>query len=212
MNLFMHKKLSVRRIDMAARSNALSEITRFWLQECNGLFLRESVPVKLKRNNSDIDFIVTSPTGPVTLLDRITFKNAIVETKDERDFDPRGTDFAKRLRNDYNLLDRNRMISAEISCCFSMLKKQHHDEAEKIFGQGSDFSKIFVFHALNDSGIDNMLAELRGKDIHIVTSCEMLSDIQQFFGARSGAGVRNSLVGDILDMLITYHKWRPRKD
>ena len=67
---------------MAARSNALSEIARFWLQECYGLFLRESVPVKLKRNNSDIDFVVTSPAKSVTLLDRITFKNGEYLHKD----------------------------------------------------------------------------------------------------------------------------------
>jgi hypothetical protein len=213
---------------MAERSNALSEMARFWLQERYGLLLRESVPVKLKRNNSDIDFVVASPAGPVTLLDRIIFTNAIVETKDERDFDPHGADFAKRLRSDYERLQGNRMISDETTCCFSMLRKEHHAEAEKIFGQGADFAKIFIFHDLKKNGIEDMLAELRSRNIHVVTSFEMLSDIQKFFRDpqpaqakksgpdsqnlraplfRSGAGVRNSLVGDILDMLVTYHGW-----
>ncbi|MDR3363292.1 MAG: hypothetical protein LBO64_10725 [Desulfovibrio sp.] len=198
---------------MAARSNALSEIARFWLQECYGLFLRESVSVKLKRNNSDIDFIATSPAGAVTILDRIRVSKAIVETKDERDFDPHGTDFAKRLANDYKLLQGNCIISPETSCCFSMLRKEHHVEAEKIFGQGVDFSKIFIFHNLKKNGLEDILAELRNRDIHVVTSFEMMSDIQKFLKeSRSGAGVRNSLTGDILDMLVTYHKWEQRGD
>ncbi|MDR2725721.1 MAG: hypothetical protein LBC90_06610 [Candidatus Adiutrix sp.] len=194
---------------MATRNNALSEIARFWLQECHGLFLRESVPVKVKHGNSDIDFIVTSPEESVTLLERIKFKHAIVETKDERDYDKLGTKFAERLQKDYRLLQGNRMISAETSCCFSMLKEQHHKQAEEIFG-GNDFSKIFIFHSLNKTGLEDILAELCAKSIHVVTSSEILSDIQIYFkNHRHSAGIRNSLVGDILDMLITYHKWGP---
>lgn len=193
---------------MAARSNALSEMSRFWLQECHGLLLRESIPVKLKRNNSDIDFVAASPAGPITLLERITFKNAIIETKDERDFDPHGNDFAKRLVYDYKLL-QGKMNNGDVSCNFSMLKQQHHVEAEKIF-KGAEFAKIFIFHNLKSEGIEDMLADLRGRGIHIITSYEMLADIQRWFKKeRSGAGVRNTLVGDILDMLITYHGWRP---
>lgn len=196
---------------MAARSNALSEITRFWLQECHGLLLRESIPVKLKRNNSDIDFVAASPAGPVTLLNRITFKNAIIETKDERDFDPHGTDFAKRLSYDYTLL-QGRAIDEDVSCNFSMLKKQHHNVADKIFDE-ADFSKIFIFHNLKISGLEDMIADLHSLGIHVVTSSEVLQDIQGFFRtSRTGAGIRNSLVGDILDMLITYHGWGPRVD
>jgi len=198
---------------MGARSNALSEIVRFWLQERHGLLLRESVPVKLIRNNSDIDFVVMSPKGNTTLLedsdDPITFKNAIVEVKDERDFDKRGTDFAKRLRKDYNLLAENRMISVGTPCIFSMLKEQHHKKAEEIFGTEADFSKIFIFHNLNKNGLSDILADLRDRNIYFVTSFEILSDIQKFFReSRDGAGIRNSLVGDILDMLVTYHKWK----
>jgi hypothetical protein len=194
---------------MAARSNALSEITRFWLQECYGLLLRESIPVKLKRNNSDIDFVAASPAGPVTILNRITFKKAIIETKDERDFDPHGADFANRLGYDFALL-QDRVIDADISCNFSMLKKQHHDVAENMFA-GAEFSKIFIFHNIKGAGLDGIIADLCSKNIHVVTSAEMLTDIQDFFKkSHPGAGIRNSLVGDILDMLITYHGWEAR--
>lgn len=196
---------------MAARSNALSEITRFWLQECHGLLVRESVPVKLRRNNSDIDFVATSAANEVTLLQRITFKNAVIETKDERDFDPRGTDFAKRLRQDVSLL-QDGVIDTDVSCNFSMLKKKHHEVAQEIFA-GADFAKIFIFHNIKTIGLEDVTADLRSRNIHIVTSFEVLSDIQDFFkNSRSGAGIRNSLVGDILDMLFTYHKLGPRAD
>lgn len=191
---------------MAERSNALSEITRFWLQECHGLLLKESIPVKLKHNNSDIDFAATSPAGSVTLLNRITFKNAIIETKDERDYDSRGTNFSKRLIYDFGLLHNN-FINNDVPCNFSMLKKQHHEVAERIFNS-ADFAKIFIFHNIKSIGLEEIIADLYSRNIHVVTSSEMLSDIQVFFKkSRSGSGIRNSLVGDILDMLITYHGW-----
>jgi hypothetical protein len=198
---------------MATRSNALSEIARFWLQECHGLLLRESVPVKVRQGISDIDFIVKSPAGPVTLLGRITFTNAIVETKDERDFDPHGSDLAKRLLQDYDKLNENGMVNAETLCNFSMLKEEHHKAAKGIFGQDAEFSKLFIFNNLNRTGLEAKLAELCGRGIHFATSSEILSDIQKFFReSHPGAGVRNSLVGDILDMLVKYHKLELRKD
>ncbi len=42
---------------MAARSNAIEELTRFWLQEFKGCLVREAVPVKVKYNLSDIDIV-----------------------------------------------------------------------------------------------------------------------------------------------------------
>jgi hypothetical protein len=128
---------------MATRSNALSEICCFWLQECKGLFIRESVPVKLQRNNSDIDFMVTAPAGPVTLLGEIKIKQAIVETKDERDFGSKGNDFAKRLLHDYEILKKYGINETKEHLCFSMLRKEHYCEATKIFGADVLFSKIF---------------------------------------------------------------------
>lgn len=192
---------------MATRSNALSEISRFWLQECYGLFIRESIPVKLKHNNSDIDFAATTPGLPVTILNKITFKNAIIETKDERDFDPNGKDFIKRLNYDFSIM-KNNFIDEDSKCNFSMLKKQHHDKAEEIF-HGVDFVKIFIFHNIyitNNEIIDRLIE----KDIYIIKSDEMLNDIINFMNTKyQGSGIRNSLIGDIFDMLIRYHKWGP---
>jgi len=197
---------------MAARSNALSEITRFWLQECQGLLLRESVPVELLRNNSDIDFIATSPNRKkVTLLGNISFVNAIVETKDERNYDKNGVDFSKRVAHDYdNNLDENYIIPKHAkNVNFSMLREQHNSKAMEIFG-GCSFVKIFIFHNLCKTGIETKLDDLKGKGIYFVTSREIIEDIfNNFSKYRKNAGIRNSLVGDIFDLLIDYHKWTP---
>lgn len=197
---------------MATRNNALSEISRFWLQECYGLFIRECIPVRVPRNWSDIDFAVTSRQGRVRLLQRIPIVNAIVETKDERDFDPRGTDFAKRLMNDFSVLEHG-VIDEKRSCNFSMLKQQHHEVATELFN-GEEFAKIFIFHTLKQSeALDPIIARLRDLNIHFITSAEMLGDIQEFLNSnKRTASIRNSLVGDILDMLITYHQWRAPED
>ena len=200
---------------MATRSNALSEIVRFWLQECHGLLLRESVPVKLQRNYSDIDFVVTAPgKKQVTLLSEIKFTNAIVETKDERDFDPRGLYFKKRLIADYEHIAASSNYTipkAEKNINFSMFRIQHHTKALDIFNE-QNFSKLFIFHKLDMHGIDDIITDLKNKDIHFISSEQILEDIHINFDTyRNGAGIRNSLVGDILDFLAHYHCWRPHK-
>jgi hypothetical protein len=48
---------------MATHSNALSELTRFWLERRHGCFLREEVPVPVPNGRSDIDFMAVIP-GP----------------------------------------------------------------------------------------------------------------------------------------------------
>lgn len=195
---------------MATRSNALSEIARFWLQECYGLFIRESIPVKLRYNNSDIDFAVTTPDIPITILNKITFKNAIIETKDERDFDPNGTDFTKRLLNDLSMMNEYFIDENKSGYCFSMLKEQHHKKAKEIFN-GNDLIKIFIFHNIKLSD-NSIIIPLADKKIYIVKSEEILDDIIKFFKTKyPGSGIRNSLIGDIFDMLIRYHKWMPIK-
>lgn len=196
---------------MGARSNGLSEITRFWLQDCHGLFLREVIPVPVNHGNSDIDFAATSPRGDITLLEPIPFQNAIIETKDERNFDPRGTDFTKRLLSDAARLNGD-FIPKGQRCNYTMLKEEHHTRAKGLFGSAT-FAKVFVFHNLKKTPeLETLRPQLRSRGIYLVTSFEMLDDIRNFFTEHHpGAGIRNSLVGDILDMLITYHGWTPRQ-
>ncbi len=48
---------------MAARQNALSELTRFWLEGQHGCFVRESVPVPVPYGQSDLDFMAMRVDG-----------------------------------------------------------------------------------------------------------------------------------------------------
>jgi hypothetical protein len=42
---------------MAGHTNALSELTRFWLEQRHGCLVRESIPVPVPYNQSDIDML-----------------------------------------------------------------------------------------------------------------------------------------------------------
>lgn len=42
---------------MAARSNAITELTRFWLEARHQCLVRESLPVPVYRGFSDIDLL-----------------------------------------------------------------------------------------------------------------------------------------------------------
>lgn len=197
---------------MATRSNALSELTRFWLQDCKGFLTRESIPVKFVHNRSDIDFIVSSPDSKYRkLTENISFKYAIIETKDERDFDKTGNNFADRLYNDYyDSMNKDYLVDEDTKCNFSMLKIQHHKIAQNIFGT-SEFSKIFIFHNIKkEKFVENELEDLVAHNIHILTVDDILNDIVKYVKEKpDGAGIRNSLVGDILDLLINYRHWGP---
>lgn len=196
---------------MAARSNALSEIIRFWLQDCHKLFIRESVPVKLHRSLSDIDFMATTGgDNPVVLLNNIpSFSKAIIESKDERDYDYWGRNFRKRI-----IYDKSVMVDAVIpkgkKCNFTMLREEHHEVAKEYFNT-DDFLKIFIVHHLpQDDEMYQLLEEMKKNNIYFIRSYEMLDDIfENFFRYRENSGIRNSLVGDIFDFLIRYHKWHP---
>src|SRR4051812_41396752 len=87
---------------MAARSNAISEMTRFWLQARHGCLVDESVAVKVPGGNSDIDLVAMRPDGGRIALPDATIlgPRVIVETKDEHDWDSSGGEFGANLRSD----------------------------------------------------------------------------------------------------------------
>ena len=109
---------------MAARQNALGELTRFWLESRHRCLLSESVPVPVPYVLSDIDFVAIRsdlttfqlPTGH-TVGPRL-----IIESKDEHDFDPSGRDFGKRLTHDAELISDSGFIPAEEKAKFTMLR------------------------------------------------------------------------------------------
>ncbi len=90
---------------MAARSNALGELTHFWRQARHGCLIDKSVAVRVPYGNADSDLVAMRPDGmPWQLPDGTPITQAIIETKDEHDFDSAGRDFAKRLHADVTAL------------------------------------------------------------------------------------------------------------
>ena len=148
---------------MATRSNALSELTRFWLEARHGCLVQESIPVPVPYAQSDLDFLAMHPRGEsVALPDGAQIgPRFIVETKDEHDWEPLGKAFAADLLGDLNKLNK------ESGCIppgtkgvkFSMLRTQHAERAAGIFGT-PDFDRLFVVHAIDRSTLAPVAAAM----------------------------------------------------
>ena len=84
---------------MSTRSNASTELARFWLQERHGCLVDEELPVPVPYALSDIDLVAmradlstfTTPDG-TTIGPRL-----IVEVKAEHDWDLAGREFGQLL-------------------------------------------------------------------------------------------------------------------
>lgn len=198
---------------MAARQNALSELTRFWLEARHDCFVRESVPVPVPYAQSDIDFMALRADGRPFLLpsgDSVG-PRLIVESKDEHDFDPRGSDYGKRLLRDMEALSDQRFVPADApqKVAFTMLKQQHFEVASGIFGS-DDFDRVFVVHALSESVRKELEERLRQKRIFWVTVRELLGDLCDWYAKhKRPAGLRHTLTGDIFHLLIGYCGLKP---
>jgi hypothetical protein len=193
---------------MAARQNALSELTRFWLEGRHGCFLRESVPVPVPYNQSDIDFMalradnqrITLPTG------ESVGPRLIVESKDEHDFDPKGREYGKRLMRDLEALGDGPYVLSNhpTKVHFTMLKQQHFEVAAKIFGT-NDFDRVFVTHALAEDVRQQVTCSMREKRIFWVTVHELLHDLMQWYKRHDRpAALRFTLTGDLIHLLFGY--------
>jgi hypothetical protein len=164
---------------MATRSNALSELTRFWLEARHGCLVQESIPVPVPRGNSDIDFLAMHPRmAQIVLPDGISIgPRLIVETKAEHDYDSKGTEFAKALRSDAQKLDDSGYIPPDAKeVYFSMLRHQHRQVAAARFGT-DDFDRLFVVHDINAALIDPIREFLRGYCVHFLTAHMLLRDL-----------------------------------
>lgn len=196
---------------MAIRSNALSEMTRFWLQARHGCVVSEAVPVKVPYNYSDIDFLALRPDlTPWTLPDGTPITRAIIETKDEHDFDPKGKDFGRRLKEDVQALSDALYISKPKLAHFSLLRQEHYELATRIFGT-ADFDRLFIVHAL-DPDVRNEICPIlaKTKRIYWLTVHEIVTDLFQWYQRVSNrAGLRHSLMGDLWHLLIGYCGFRP---
>jgi len=189
---------------MPGRSNALSELTRLWLEDRHGCLVRESIPVPVPYGQSDIDMLALRIDGQSITLpagDRIG-PRLIVETKDEHDWEPTGREFAKLLTSDIRLMGDGRCIPAKTKGVkFIMLREEHFDVATKLFG-ADDFDRLFVVHAL-DSVVRRQFSErLRTVRVHWMTVTELVQDLACWYRAHPRAtGLRNSLTGDIIHLL-----------
>ncbi|MFN8504310.1 hypothetical protein [Kouleothrix sp.] len=190
---------------MAARSNALGELTRFWLQARHGCLIDESVAVRVPYGNSDIDLVAMRPDGmPWQLPDGTPITRAIIETKDEHDFDSGGRDFAKRLRADVAALGDGSWIPKAQKAHFSMLRQEHFDKAVQIFGS-DDFDRLFVVHALEQTTRSELGPLLATRRIQWLTVHELVDDLLSWYGPGKGqAALRHTLVGDLWHLLVGY--------
>src|SRR5207253_9150399 len=83
---------------MPTRSNACSELVRFWLQSRHGHLIDKAFPF-LFRSPCPISTLSPS-TLEVNQSVCLTVPRLIVETKDEHDWEPLGKEFGAALRAD----------------------------------------------------------------------------------------------------------------
>ena len=192
---------------MPTRSNACSELVRFWLEARHGLFVTEGVPVPVPYALSDIDFAAIHPRGEQITLpggNRIG-PQMIVETKDEHDFDPKGLEFGKYLRADVLLMaDQPFVPAGSGKAKFTMLREQHFKKATEIFGSSS-FDRIFVVHAIDPRVVDDLAETFHALRIHWLSLPEVMRDLLDWYRIHQRpSGLRNTLTGDLWHLLVGY--------
>lgn len=206
-----------RSFDMPSRSNALSELARFWLEARHGCLLRESVPVPVPYALSDIDFVAIRPDLSHFTLPSATSvgPRVIVESKDEHDWDASGKDFGKRLLHDMGHFSDAGYIPSDAGArniSFTMLRQQHFEVAKSTFGT-DDFDRLFVVHALDSDIHATLLPTFQCHRISWITLPELLDDLRQWYAKHDRpAGLRNTLTGDLFHLLFGYCKLSPQSD
>jgi len=193
---------------MATRSNAMSELVRFWLEWRHGCFLREAVPVPVYRNQSDIDFMAIRPDGQQLRLPTGADigPRLIVETKDEHDWEPSGRDFSSALLSDIGKMASGLWIPKRAKGVkFTMLRQEHHEVASETFSRGEDFDRLFVFHAVDRDLLGDHIGWLQERRIHLLTVQEVLRDLQAWYKEQKRPGhIRNALTGDLFHLLFGF--------
>ena len=194
---------------MAARSNACSELVRFWLEARHGLLVGEGVPVPVPYALSDIDLVAIHPQDHRTALPTGVSigPRLIVETKDEHDLEPTGREFGRFLRADVAQMGQEPFIPRGAKGVkFSMLRQEHYERATALFGTG-DFDRLFVVHAIDPLVLDELGATLAERRIVWLTVPEVVLDLVAWYRTHQRpAALRNSLVGDLFHLLVGFCK------
>lgn len=190
---------------MSGRTNACSELVRFWLQERHGCLIDDELPVPVPYALSDIDLVaMRADLMPFNLPDGTQIgPRVIVEAKAEHDWDATGREFGAALRNDVELMDGQMTIPLDArGVKFVMLRQQHFGRAESYFGTG-DFDRLFVVHALDPQVRSDLTPELAARRIFWMTIPEMVDDVYEWYQHHQRrAALRRSPTGDLLHLLF----------
>lgn len=192
---------------MASRSNAASELVRFWLEARHGCFVAEAVPVAVPYALSDIDLAAIQPADrPLALPGGAAVgPRLIVETKDEHDWEPTGREFGALLRQDAaKLAPDGRVPKGTKGVKFTMLREEHFRRAAELFGT-DDFDRLFVVHALDAATLADLAAPLRTHRIHWLTLPAVVADLLAWYRAHPRpAALRHAPTGDLLHLLVGF--------
>lgn len=193
---------------MATRSNACTELTRFWLEARHAFLVSESTPVPVPYGQSDLDIVAIQSALKPTVLPpgQSIGPRLVVETKDEHDFDPRGREFGKMLRSDLALMGDEAFIPRGTlgRVKFSMLREAHYEVASRLFGS-EEFDRLFIVHAIDPVVLSDVEPLLASRRIHWLTIPEIVHDLQAWYRIHPRpTGLRHSLFGDIWHLLVGY--------
>lgn len=201
---------------MGARANAISELTRFWLQSRHSCLVDESIPVPVPYALSDIDIIaMKADLKPFQLPDGTSVgPRLIIETKDEHDWEPTGREYGTLLETDAALMMGGPFIPSGTKGVkkYTMLRQEHFNKAQTYFGS-NDFDRLFVLHALDPIIRQRICPQLRATGrIHFVLIREVLDDLLRWYQAHPRkAGLRHTLIGDVWHLLVGFCGFHPRQ-
>lgn len=191
---------------MGSHSNAISEITKFWLQAKNECLVYESLPVPVRYNQSDIDLLAIQAKGQKFSLPDGTLigSRVIIETKDEHDWEASGKEFGALLNADVEKMQDGIFIPRDTLCKFTMLREEHYEKAHKFFGI-YDFDRLFVLHAMNSEVLNRHKDFLASKRIYVITIADVVADLMIWYKAHGRkAGLLNTLTGDIWHLMVGF--------
>lgn len=191
-----------------ARSNACSELTRFWLEARHGCLITESVPVPVPYGQSDLDLVaIQAALRPIIVPGGAAIgPRLIVEAKDEHDWEPTGREFGRFLRTDVSKMGQEPYIPRDErgSVKFSMLRQAHFETAAQMFGT-EDFDRLFVVHAIDQAVLRELDSTLAARRIYWTTLPMIVRDLMVWYRSHHRpTGLRHTFVGDLWHLLVGY--------
>jgi hypothetical protein len=190
---------------MSTRSNASTELARFWLQERHGCLIDEELPVPVPYALSDIDLVAMRPDlSTFTTPDGTTIgPRVIVEVKAEHDWDLAGREFGQLLEKDIELFGDDSWIPAGTrGVKFVMLRQEHAERAATYFG-ADDFDRLFIVHALDPKVRTELTPLMAERRIYWMTIPELIEDVYTWYQHHPRrAALRRTLTGDLLHLLF----------